>query len=63
MKLCEGGRGTKSHEQIIYDEANCPMCMMMEDHAGNVADLNENIDALKEVIYSLKEDAKVEVGV
>ena len=58
MKLCEGGRGTKSHEQIIYDEANCPMCMMMEDHAGNVADLNENIDALRKSFIASKKMPK-----
>ena len=60
MKLCEGGRGTESHEQIIYDEANCPMCMMMKDHAGEVADLKDTIEAKDKLIADLE---NVEVGV
>jgi len=60
MRMCSGGRGTEGHEEIVYDGGNCPMCSMMEDHAGKIADLNDTIEAKDKLISDLE---NVEVGV
>jgi hypothetical protein len=30
MEICNGGRGSLAHEEIVHNESTCPLCKMMD---------------------------------
>ncbi len=55
MNICRGGNGERPHDEIVHDEACCPLCIMRETMACEIAELEEKIEVLKADIMSLGE--------
>lgn len=59
MKVCEGEKGRWQHREITFDDRRndaCPMCEVMEKHAGEIADLKDTIEIFKKLNADLRED-------
>lgn len=45
MNIC-----SENHPEVVYDERICPLCDEMEDRAGEVADLERQVNDLQKEI-------------
>lgn len=53
MDICRGGHGEQSHSPISYDDdfgKSCPLCIIREKMAQEIADLKEKIEELRDEI-------------
>ena len=53
MYLC-----SNYHDEICYDERNCPYCKTLDDHQADIGDYEKQIDELKDEIDELKDEIK-----
>ncbi len=54
MKICSGNKYVK-HDEIIYDDMDCPFCDYMEETKQEIKDLQIELEIAKKDIEKLEE--------
>jgi predicted RNase H-like nuclease (RuvC/YqgF family) len=51
MNICSSG-----HDEIVYDNRDCPICVLKEEHRQEIDEKNSEIEKLKKENENLQEE-------
>ncbi len=53
MNLCDAG-----HDEVCFDQRNCPVCLIIAETGSEIKDLKETIADLEGQIFDLESELK-----